>query len=827
MDEDLECGESFNVEPGTAVPTTITRVYLMFLFLWQVTFKVSDVGMTVLFKFLSMFLSLLGMALRSQSLKVLADSLPKSVAGGKRVLGTSEDKFSKLVCCPDCKAIYEFKDCFEKLPNGKMVSKVCPFVKFPRHPHRSRRKPCGATLLKTVRTSHGSTVLYPHMLYCYKSLIESLQELLLRPNFFTNCEHWRKRSFKPDTLSDVYDGQLWRDFLYYDGKPFLAAPFNFALSLNVDWFQPFKHTAYSVGAMYIAIQNLPRNMRFLAENVILVGIIPGPSEPHLTMNTFLEPLVKDLMNLWNGVVMKSNLQSSVLVRAALLCVACDIPASRKVCGFVGHTALKACTKCLKDFPTQSFGTPPDYGGFDRENWAVRTNSTHRQHAIDYRSCITQREQNAIVKQHGCRYSLLLTLPYFDPIRMCVIDPMHNLLLGTARHMLSIWKESKVITEEMWIDIQKKVNSFITTDDIGRIPSKIASGFAGLTADQLKNWTLIYSLFSLKEHLHYEHFQCWHLFVKACNILCRRSVKLEAVNEADRLMLEFCRKFEVLYGRSKCNINLHLHTHLSMCIRDHGPVYAFWLFSFERLNGILGSFHTNSRDVSLQLMRRFLYHEYAIQHWPVEYQADFGPLLSNCQYSKGSLMSALDSSECKPLPPVRESAFSPEFKSRLERAFCLLCQNECFNRIQILSLHERCKAVQVGEHVLGSQSSRHKTASIVFVRTFESTESHLAEVQYYFRFHVQVASYTPGISDETRSYWFAAVTLFQPHPCKVWFGSPTEVWSQVASFNLLLIPVEFIKSRTVHTSCTVNFGRHIGEQNVLVVVPIINDLYSDS
>ena len=30
---------------------------------------------------------------------------------------------------------------------------------------------------------------------------------------------------------------------------------------------------------------------------------------------------------------------SVVVCAALLCVGCDIPAARKVCGFVGHQAL--------------------------------------------------------------------------------------------------------------------------------------------------------------------------------------------------------------------------------------------------------------------------------------------------------------------------------------------------------------------------------------------------------------------------------------------------------------------------------------------------------
>ena len=70
----------------------------------------------------------------------------------------------------------------------------------------------------------------------------------------------------------VYDGNVWADFLSKDGQP---APFNYALHLNIDWFQPFKHTQHSEGAIYLSVLNLPA---FLKENVFLVGIIPGLKE---------------------------------------------------------------------------------------------------------------------------------------------------------------------------------------------------------------------------------------------------------------------------------------------------------------------------------------------------------------------------------------------------------------------------------------------------------------------------------------------------------------------------------------------------------------------
>ena len=51
---------------------------------------------------------------------------------------------------------------------------------------------------------------------------------------------------------------------------------------------------------------------------------------------------------------------------------------------------------------------------------------------------TYSERNSLRSAHGCRYCEFLRLPYFDPIRMVIIDPMHNLYLGTAKHMLRVW-----------------------------------------------------------------------------------------------------------------------------------------------------------------------------------------------------------------------------------------------------------------------------------------------------------------------------------------------------------------------------------------------------
>ena len=50
--------------------------------------------------------------------------------------------------------------------------------------------------------------------------------------------------------------------------------------------------------IYLTILNLPRDIWYKPENIILVGIIPGPAEPKYTINSYLTPLVLELNEAW-------------------------------------------------------------------------------------------------------------------------------------------------------------------------------------------------------------------------------------------------------------------------------------------------------------------------------------------------------------------------------------------------------------------------------------------------------------------------------------------------------------------------------------------------
>lgn len=98
-------------------------------------------------------------------------------------------------------------------------------------------------------------------------------------------DHWRSRIVPEGILQDVYDGRIWKRFLNYNEEPFLSPEHSYSFMINIDWFQPYKHLTYSVGAIYLTTFNLPRDLRYKLQNVCLIGIMPGPHEPELTVNS--------------------------------------------------------------------------------------------------------------------------------------------------------------------------------------------------------------------------------------------------------------------------------------------------------------------------------------------------------------------------------------------------------------------------------------------------------------------------------------------------------------------------------------------------------------
>ena len=94
--------------------------------------------------------------------------------------------------------------------------------------------------------------------------------MLLRNNFLNTCNNCFTTQQVKSFMADITDGRVWNELLHIFSFP----KSNFlGILVNVDWFQPFKHIAYSVDVIYAVIVNLPRAMRYKKENVMIIGLI--------------------------------------------------------------------------------------------------------------------------------------------------------------------------------------------------------------------------------------------------------------------------------------------------------------------------------------------------------------------------------------------------------------------------------------------------------------------------------------------------------------------------------------------------------------------------
>ena len=192
-----------------------------------------------------------------------------------------------------------------------------------------------------------------------------------------------------------------------------------------------------------------------------------------------QTLVRELQALWackhrfavHGSLFKRP------IKVGLICVSSDIPATRKIGGFLGHMSSQGCSRCKKSFSSVD---GLDFSGFDRENWIPRTSNEHKHSAKRTLDETSYTDQQKLCPHLGARYSVLQELDYFDCIRYFVVDPMHNLYLGTDKHMMkNVWLNDKneFLSDEDFERIQELVDSMTVPQDIERIPGKIACSFS--------------------------------------------------------------------------------------------------------------------------------------------------------------------------------------------------------------------------------------------------------------------------------------------------------------------------------------------------------------
>jgi hypothetical protein len=283
-----------------------------------------------------------------------------------RVLGVPSisggEAFDQMVVCRGCHTVYRSDECYETTIDFNNQMRRVHHIK--RCTHMVFKRDVGKRCNESLADMVGGKPTVTSRVFPYLSIEGQLKDILARPDIEAALASWKERGRVDGFRSDVYDGLIWQEFKDYGGQPFLAGN-GIALLLNTDGFQAATSRNYTVEAIYLAILNLPREIRYLRENMILVGLVPGGTKSK-GLQQFAKPMVDELLQLWEP-------DNSLGRRVAVLLVACDVPAARKLGGFSGCTARTEGPRRECHYPAQAPGskqtffggvTDPDFGGVE-------------------------------------------------------------------------------------------------------------------------------------------------------------------------------------------------------------------------------------------------------------------------------------------------------------------------------------------------------------------------------------------------------------------------------------------------------------------------------
>lgn len=372
--------------------------------------------------------------------KRIISDIPKDIRRVRETLKLVPPKSTTYACCPKYECFFLYA------PDAEgMWPKLCSNT-------LSDGSICDTPLLMPIPSGSDLSVpikrrpIKPYVLFDLKEMIAEL--LTLEPT----ASRMRNGTDLPEldansTITDILQGGLAQNFQgplkgpkgtwsWFDCR---ADEIRLLFSLSVDWMNPYgkgSAVSASVGVIALCCLNLPITERYKPENMILLGLIPGPRDPPIeALNHFIRPIVDDFIILWeSGLQLVSKGSSDVgarfeYVRAAVLAVVTDLPASKKLTGNMSYSSNSPCTICgIRKV---------DLSNLDRSTWPIRTVEQHRKDAFEWLYASNSKRKVLEQSSKGVRFSEIDRLPYWNPILQAVVDIMHNLFLGIIKRHFTV------------------------------------------------------------------------------------------------------------------------------------------------------------------------------------------------------------------------------------------------------------------------------------------------------------------------------------------------------------------------------------------------------
>lgn len=302
-----------------------------------------------------------------------------------------------------------------------------------------------------------------------------------RSLYFTpSADPARDGRAEPGKIKDVFDGahykELLKTYLTSDGQPtnrtFFSDPRDIALGLSSDGFAPFKKRKHSAWPLILFNYNLPPTVRFWLENIICIGVIPGPKAVK-DIDSFLVPLVAELEQLEDGVkVFDRSKRELFELHAHLIKIFGDMPAMAKLMRMKGHMGIKPCRMChISGVRIPGSGATTHYVPLDRRrhpdcgdtplydgaNLPLRTHDEMLRQAVEVDTAPSKAQAERLATKYGIKGSS--SLHHLQSLRFpgCMPhDFMHLIWENLIQNLVKLWNGDFKDLEDRGYEIPKNI-----------------------------------------------------------------------------------------------------------------------------------------------------------------------------------------------------------------------------------------------------------------------------------------------------------------------------------------------------------------------------------
>ncbi|XP_056864346.1 uncharacterized protein LOC108851199 [Raphanus sativus] len=260
--------------------------------------------------------------------------LPDSFNDMKKVIRKLGMTYESIHACPnDCMLYWE-------ADAEREICKVCEVSRWKDNKSAER----------TVSGSEKEKTKAPAKVLRYFPLKPRLQRLFMSSKTATHMRWHATASNNDGKLRHPRDGLAWKAF-DQQYPEFASESRNVRLGLATDGFNPFgtMSSSYSIWPVMLFPYNFPPWMSMKQTSMILSMVIPGKHMPGNDIDVYLQPLIKELKELWSDGIetLDASTKQTFEMRAALTWTVSDFPGFGNLSGWNTYTA-SACPSCNYD-----------------------------------------------------------------------------------------------------------------------------------------------------------------------------------------------------------------------------------------------------------------------------------------------------------------------------------------------------------------------------------------------------------------------------------------------------------------------------------------------